>query len=257
VTIALARPLPDGYVSTQDDRHVIRRLAGAQWRRGGHSWACLTWRAFIGQQTSVSRDLPGIAENNSSATLRQRCPTASGFVPPIGVYSKATGHFAALGASNGELKEKRDRAEDAVCAVRGAIKFGCLPGGCWTLLKVVDELQKLKDDIIDNTLVPALRVPFERLLRNSGIIDADEMASIAAPIVSSIQVPTENANGDLVFFPVVYDALGADADIRAGARAAPSGRSRPGQDRQSPGQPLRPGRRRAQGPVARDRRRGP
>ncbi len=119
MTIALARPLPDGYVSTQDDRHVIRRLAGAQWRRGGHSWACLAWMAFIGQQTSVSRDLPGIAENNSSATLRQRCPTASGFVPPIGVYSKATGHFAALGASNGERKHSAGQTRFLWwCAIR-------------------------------------------------------------------------------------------------------------------------------------------
>jgi hypothetical protein len=60
--------------------------------------------AKMGQQRWASNDRPGIAENNSSAALRQRCPTASGFVPPIGVYSKATGHFAALGASNGERK---------------------------------------------------------------------------------------------------------------------------------------------------------
>jgi chaperonin GroEL len=123
--------------------------------------------------------------------------------------AKLTGGIARLkviGASNGELKEKRDRAEDAVCGVRGAIKHGCLPGGCWTLLKVIDELRKLKDPILDATLIPALKAPFERLLHNSGIVDPQEAEDIIGPILRSM-VAVKDDEGNLAFKPCVYDCL--------------------------------------------------
>lgn len=115
---------------------------------------------------------------------------------------KLTGGIARLkvvGASNGELKEKRDRAEDAVCAVRGAIKHGCLPGGAWTLLRLMAVLKDLNDPIVDGVLIPALFEPFKRLLENVGITEAndDEFRAILEPILANL-FTTE---------PVVYDAL--------------------------------------------------
>jgi chaperonin GroEL len=101
-----------------------------------------------------------------------------------------------MGSSNGELKEKRDRAEDAVCAVRGAIKAGCLPGGAWTLLKVIHGLPT--NDVNEKVLVPALLEPFNRLIANCGIVDLDEEAAIYDKIYDAI------ANGEP---PVVYDFL--------------------------------------------------
>jgi chaperonin GroEL len=129
--------------------------------------------------------------------------------------AKLTGGIARLkvvGASNGELKEKRDRAEDSVCAVRGTIKHGCLPGGCWTLLKVCEELRDLADPILEGTLIPALRMPFEKLLQNSGCVDTDEALAIEAPILKSIREPQVEGNDQgglqtLVFHPLVYDCL--------------------------------------------------
>lgn len=79
-----------------------------------------------------------------------------------------------FGSSNVELKEKRDRAEDAVCAVRGAIKHGVLPGGAWTLLKLSQGLAA--DDISQRVLKQAFAVPFDRLMANSGIVLGDEEA---------------------------------------------------------------------------------
>jgi len=38
------------------------------------------------------------------------------------------------GVSDAQNREIRDRAEDAICAIRGAIKHGVLPGGCRILL---------------------------------------------------------------------------------------------------------------------------
>lgn len=118
---------------------------------------------------------------------------------------KITGGIARLkviGASNGELKEKRDRADDAVCAVRGAIKHGCLPGGGWTLLKLTGVLRKQypNDDVVE-LLARALMEPFDRLLENIGISQShnhDEYMEILLGIVDPME-----AGGS----PVVYNAL--------------------------------------------------
>lgn len=112
--------------------------------------------------------------------------------------AKLSGGIAKLkviGASNGELKEKRDRAEDAVCAVRGTIKHGCVPGGGWVLMKLCNLLPR--DPITDSVLRPALMEPVYRILTNCGIVDDEEWKSVLAPILIGI---ASNKT-------VVYDAL--------------------------------------------------
>jgi chaperonin GroEL len=114
---------------------------------------------------------------------------------------KLTGGIAKLrviGASNGELKEKRDRAEDAVCAVRGAIKHGCLPGGGWALMRVVKALNAAypDDPIINGILKQALVEPVHRLLSNCGMT-GDETRAVLAPILEAMK-------NDQV---LVYDAM--------------------------------------------------
>jgi chaperonin GroEL len=139
--------------------------------------------------------------------------------------AKLTGGIARLkviGASNGELKEKRDRAEDAVCAVRGAIRSGCLPGGCWTLLRLAHDLRVPFDPVIDQVLIPALYEPFNRLLENVGIpTDDEEFKNILDVIYKTLVPPSltfpDGTASDLVFSlpttfslppsPMVYDAL--------------------------------------------------
>ena len=111
---------------------------------------------------------------------------------------KLTGGIAKLrviGASNGELKEKRDRAEDSVCAVRGAIKHGCLPGGGWALMKVVSKLEDT-NPINAEILKPALMEPIRRLLSNCGLSE-DEFKGILDPILQGLRDGKK----------IVYDAL--------------------------------------------------
>jgi chaperonin GroEL len=101
---------------------------------------------------------------------------------------KLTGGIAKLhvvGSSNGELREKKDRAEDAVCAVRGAIKHGCLPGGGWTLLKLASVLSD-QDPVVRDVLKPALMVPVQRLLQNCGFNEND-MRQILSPVFEGIR----------------------------------------------------------------------
>jgi len=95
-------------------------------------------------------------------------------------YGKLSGGLAKLrvvGSSNGELKERRDRAEDAVCAVRGAIKHGCIIGGGWTLLALRQKLQEslkngtpLDIEIYNEILNEVLVAPLLVLHSNAGYV---------------------------------------------------------------------------------------
>lgn len=101
----------------------------------------------------------------------------------LGKLSGGIAKLKVIGASNGELKEKRDRADDAVCAVRGAIKYGCLPGGGWTLLKLAS---MLPDTPVNNTILkPALMEPVFRLLFNLGFNEL-EARGLIDPVLLGI-----------------------------------------------------------------------
>lgn len=94
--------------------------------------------------------------------------------------AKLAGGIAKLkirGSSSGEMREKRDRADDAVCAVRGTIKHGCLPGGGWTLAFLANSFVDSTDSIDTNILADSLMVPVELLLTNTGL-DEEEVSDI-------------------------------------------------------------------------------
>lgn len=111
----------------------------------------------------------------------------------LGNLSGGIARLSVVGSSNGELKEKRDRVDDAVCAVRGAIRHGCLPGGGWALLKVSSMLSD--DPINDKILKPALMEPVHRLLSNCGMSD-NEIRTALTPVLEGIRDEKQ----------VVYDA---------------------------------------------------
>jgi chaperonin GroEL len=54
------------------------------------------------------------------------------------------------GATEVEVKEKKDRVEDACCAVRAALEEGVLPGGGVSLIKIAHNLESKKDDETDD-----------------------------------------------------------------------------------------------------------
>lgn len=108
---------------------------------------------------------------------------------------KLTGGIAKLkviGASNGELRERRDRAEDAICAVRGAIKHGCLPGGGWMLLKLRHELMKLDDVIVNEVLCRSFLAPVERLFSNCGFT-VEEAKVVIDQVTAKLGLPKPKA----------------------------------------------------------------
>lgn len=96
---------------------------------------------------------------------------------------KLTGGIAKLkifGSSNGELREKRDRAEDAICAVRGAIKHGTLPASGYSLVQLSRIMAQSDNSIYKNIIAPALMAPVRVLFRNAGFTEEETEAKLTS-----------------------------------------------------------------------------
>lgn len=97
----------------------------------------------------------------------------------LGKITNGIAKLKVYAGSSGELKEKHDRAEDAVCAVRAALSGGALPGGGRVLIDLAMHLASTYEDdsIISNVIIPSLIEPVNRLLNNAGYEgeDAEEI----------------------------------------------------------------------------------
>lgn len=76
------------------------------------------------------------------------------------------------GDSDIEQKEKFDRVDDSVCAVRSALQEGILPGGGLALWRLAPEIQEeydtMEDEAVDIILNKALQAPLAQILENAG-----------------------------------------------------------------------------------------
>ena len=91
------------------------------------------------------------------------------------------------GTSELEIREKKDRVEDAVEAVRSAIAEGIVPGGATTMLKIAAILQASEDRKQSwSILEEALQAPFRRLMDNCGE-DSDVVLQKIVPLITSSQ----------------------------------------------------------------------
>jgi chaperonin GroEL len=68
-----------------------------------------------------------------------------------------------------ELKEKKDRVEDAICATKAAIKEGIVPGGGIALLNASQKLNPTS--LGEEILYKAITKPYELILKNAGVED--------------------------------------------------------------------------------------
>ena len=70
------------------------------------------------------------------------------------------------GQTEVEMKERKERAIDAVCSTQSAVKHGAVPGGEVSYLSCIDVLD---DKILgEKILKDALKAPFKRLVSNAG-----------------------------------------------------------------------------------------
>jgi chaperonin GroEL len=78
------------------------------------------------------------------------------------------------GATEVEVKEKKDRVDDALNATRAAVEEGIVPGGGTALLRAKGAVAKLKSDNADvqagiNIIMKALEAPLRQIVENAGV----------------------------------------------------------------------------------------
>ena len=78
------------------------------------------------------------------------------------------------GATEVEVKEKKDRVDDALNATRAAVEEGIVPGGGVALLRAKAAVAKLKSENADeqagiNIVLKALEAPIRQIVENSGV----------------------------------------------------------------------------------------
>jgi chaperonin GroEL len=72
-----------------------------------------------------------------------------------------------------ELKEKKDRIEDAIYATKAALQEGIVPGGGIALLNASKKITP--KDLGEKILLQAIQKPFDTILSNAGIQVPDKL----------------------------------------------------------------------------------
>ncbi len=91
--------------------------------------------------------------------------------------AKLSGGVAVLyvgAASEVEMKEKKDRVDDALCATRAAIEEGTIPGGGVALIRATEALEGIKVENADeqtgiNIIKRAIEEPLRQIVENAGL----------------------------------------------------------------------------------------
>ncbi len=87
-----------------------------------------------------------------------------------------------------ELKEKRDRVEDAIYATKAALKEGIVPGGGIALLNAS---QKISTDSVGKALLlEAIQSPFKTIMHNAGfeVIESPSEEGVGVDVVTGKEV---------------------------------------------------------------------
>ena len=90
--------------------------------------------------------------------------------------AKLAGGVAVLyvgAATEVEMKEKKDRVDDALAATRAAVEEGIVPGGGVAYIRAVEALEALKGDNEDQTtgiqiVKRAIEEPLRQIVTNAG-----------------------------------------------------------------------------------------
>jgi len=94
--------------------------------------------------------------------------------------AKLAGGVAVLyigAASEVEMKEKKDRVDDALSATRAAVEEGIIPGGGVALIRATEDLKGLKGNNEDENIgiqivMKAIEEPLRQIVRNAGLEDS-------------------------------------------------------------------------------------
>ncbi|WP_428151305.1 chaperonin GroEL [Brevundimonas sp.] len=117
--------------------------------------------ARIGQ---IKKQIEDTSSDYDKEKLQERLAKLAGGVAVIRVG----------GSTEVEVKEKKDRVDDALNATRAAVEEGIVPGGGIALLKATMALEGLKGDNADQTagiaiIRRAIQAPIRQIVENAGV----------------------------------------------------------------------------------------
>jgi len=90
----------------------------------------------------------------------------------IAMLSGSVGIIRVGASSKVELKEKKDRVEDAIYATKAALKEGIVPGGGIALLNASERIPS--ESVGEQILLNAITSPYKTILSNAGIENNEE-----------------------------------------------------------------------------------
>jgi chaperonin GroEL len=146
--------------------------------------------AIAGRVEELKESRDEVTNDEEKNFINERIANLSGGVGVI--------YVGAL--SDIEQKEKKDRIDDAVCAVQAALEEGILPGGGIALLNAQKCIKS--PNIASVILTEALFAPFEQILVNAG----KDVGAIASNITNTVGFGYDVKNekfGDMIKMGIV------------------------------------------------------
>ena len=118
-------------------------------------------------------DLKERIENVKKAIKKEKNPFFKKKIQDrLAMLSGKVGMVKVGAASKVELKEKKDRVEDAIYATKAALKEGIVSGGGIALLNAAQEIKP--NGWGEEILLNAIKSPYQTILDNAGIENVDE-----------------------------------------------------------------------------------
>lgn len=127
----------------------------------------------------IKREISETTSEFDKEKLQERLAKLSGGVAVINVGA----------ATEVEMKDKKERAIDAVAATKAALEEGIVPGGAVALLNISQKMDPEKagktteEKIAFDLVKKALEAPFKKLMENAGI-DAGQLLAKAREVAS-------------------------------------------------------------------------
>ncbi len=111
----------------------------------------------------IKREIENTTSSYDKEKLQERLAKLAGGVAVLYVGAN----------SEVEMKEKKDRVDDALCATRAAIEEGVVAGGGTTYIRALDALKTVKGDNADeqtgiNIVARAIEEPLRQIVANAG-----------------------------------------------------------------------------------------
>ena len=120
-------------------------------------------QAIADRVAAIKNEIANTTSSYDKEKLQERLAKLSGGVAVLYVGA----------SSEVEMKEKKDRVDDALCATRAAIEEGVIAGGGTTYIRALDKLEGLKGDNNDeqtgiNIICRAIEEPLRQIVTNAG-----------------------------------------------------------------------------------------